>query len=228
MVQCLCQPPVRPSVPGARLQPRHGARSVCQLRARAGAFAQRAPFARTRRWQTCDPRGLVCVRAEDEDAADPEALARVEQELRGTCAFVVDKFISDGMVVAFGDGMLSAFAMEYLAGKIEAKELKDVQAVPATASAAAEAALHGLRLAMPGDFEKYDLFIQEVDEVDRHNLAVIVGRSSQPRQPELMKHRLAALKADKMIALVQARRLRPTATCARREHAPRTLKYVFT
>jgi hypothetical protein len=67
---------------------------------------------------------------------------------------------------------------------------KGVTAVPASDVAASEAAICGIPQQNYFDLKEIDVFLAEVDELDRTDFSVVMGRQAEPHQPQLMRARL--------------------------------------
>ena len=124
------------------------------------------------------------------------------------CKYAVDEFVADGMVVSLGSGGMVARAIPYLAEKVSSGELKGCKFVANSVVSASEAAFAGLELSMAGEFDGWDVALQEADEVDSSDLSFIFGRwePSMPSHPQIREALFGMSKAARVVALVPSER----------------------
>lgn len=148
-----------------------------------------------------------------------------EAPLRRAAKFFVDTHVKDGMVLGLGSGPMSLYAVgepvtlccspalqlrmdpqllqiQYIAEKRDRGELKGVAGVANSDVAASEAAVHGLPLRMWAEVETIDLGFEQGDALDPRDMSVVIGRSTEPQQPQLMSARLGFEKAKEFVVLL--------------------------
>lgn len=126
-----------------------------------------------------------------------------EASARAAAAWAVDYHVKDGYVVGLGDGPLVALATEHLGRKLRDGHLKGVSVLPASALAAAQAAVNGVPVQPGLPAPAVDVLFEQPDALDADwgSIAYVTGRSCVPAQPEL--ERLAAMRVDaKSIVLI--------------------------
>lgn len=122
---------------------------------------------------------------------------------RAACQVGVDRYVQKDMNVGIGgSGSMTVFVIEYLAQKLETGELKNITAIPASDIAAKECALNGIPLKSYADVAEIHVGFDQVDELDTRDMSFILGRSTVPVQPQLMRSRIMIEKAKVFCALV--------------------------
>lgn len=76
------------------------------------------------------------------------------------------KLVENGMVVGLGHGSTVQFALEALAARLQAGELRDITGIPCSQHTEAEATRLGIPLGKIEDYASIDLTLDGADEVD--------------------------------------------------------------
>ncbi|CAL5218480.1 g166 [Coccomyxa viridis] len=126
---------------------------------------------------------------------------------RKSAEIVVDIFLKDKGLVGLGNGPFAAQVIECIAEKrkLQLKPLQGFQFVPATDTAAVEAAVHGLPVTDLTPDSQVDLTILEVDQLDANSLACIIGQNPEgalPVQPPVPRLQQLLAQSHQLVALV--------------------------
>jgi ribose 5-phosphate isomerase A len=90
----------------------------------------------------------------------------VSDQHKQAAAVAAVALVESGMVLGLGHGSTVQFALEALAERIKAGEIKDVIGVPSSQKTQSEATRLGIPLGDLNDYEELDLAIDGADEVD--------------------------------------------------------------
>ncbi|MBD3297376.1 MAG: ribose-5-phosphate isomerase RpiA [candidate division Zixibacteria bacterium] len=124
-------------------------------------------------------------------------------ELKKRAAVTAADMVEDGMIVGLGHGSTALFAVQRIAERIKAGELRDITGVPCSLEMGDAAQALGIPLTTLDDHPDIDLTIDGADEVDPH-LNVIKGGGGA-----LLREKIVAQVTNREIIVVDESKLSP-------------------
>lgn len=117
-------------------------------------------------------------------------------QYKAQAALAAVDLVQSGRVIGLGHGSTVQYALEALAAKLEAGELKDIVGVPCSKHTEAEAKRLGIPLTDINDVTRIDLTIDGADEVDP-NLNLIKGGGGA-----LLREKIVAQASQREVIIV--------------------------
>lgn len=111
-------------------------------------------------------------------SAELDPVKVMKQEVGKAAAALV----KSGMIVGLGTGSTTAYAIEYLGGRIQSGEVKDIQGIPTSFQAEVLAKQYGIPLTTLDAVDHIDIAIDGADEVDPQKNLIKGGGAAHTRE----------------------------------------------
>lgn len=147
-------------------------------------------------WSNCVPQLLQVPMA-----AQVQAAAVSQDELKKQAAWKAVDYVKSGMVVGLGTGSTAAFAVDRIGQLMKEGTLKDIVGVPTSIRTYEQAKSLGIPLATLDEQPKIDVAIDGADEVDP-NLDVVKGRGGA-----LLREKMVEMASAKFVCIVDDTKL---------------------
>ncbi|GLI65575.1 hypothetical protein VaNZ11_009147 [Volvox africanus] len=136
----------------------------------------------------------------------------VAESKRAAAKACVDRFVSNGALLALGPGEMTNLVIEEVGRRLSAGNLQGVAGVPVCDVAAHEAAFHGVPLVPESRLAEATVVIADADQLDAKVNAALVGCACEPQQLDIPRF-IAALTpgssggAPKLVLLTESSRV---------------------
>jgi ribose 5-phosphate isomerase A len=150
-----------------------------------------------------EPGGAVFVSADLKNPGERKGSMRAQDELKQKAAFRAVEFVDSGMVVGLGTGSTTQFAVQRIAERLKAGDLKDIVGLPSSIRTEQLARQLGIPLVGFDDHPEIEVTIDGADEVDP-DLNLIKGGGGA-----LLREKVLAQASRRNIIIVDESKLSP-------------------